>query len=206
MANVFTLDNSNVHYFRSRNLALPQDSHSLRRSTRDLWTVVSSTTKSTSLQLRKNYTRRVFSFSYNRTIQLHVSCFLNPARKACMSRVTGYRVQDRILILAEVGFISSPPRPDTLLHNELKAKAIPLHAAKALGGESKYSSYSFSTSAVDGGEWSASHPSRVLVPRKGPPVPIVQEAGWAPEPVWTQRLDKKSFCPCRRSNLDRSVV
>jgi hypothetical protein len=25
------------------------------------------------------------------------------------------------------------------------------------------------------------------------PVPIVQEAGWAPEPVWTQRLEGKSF-------------
>jgi hypothetical protein len=28
---------------------------------------------------------------------------------------------------------------------------------------------------------------------KGPPVPIVQEAGWAPEPVWTQRIEEKSF-------------
>jgi hypothetical protein len=37
-ANVFTLD-SNGHYFRSRNLALPQDSHSLRGSTRDLCSV-----------------------------------------------------------------------------------------------------------------------------------------------------------------------
>jgi hypothetical protein len=27
---------------------------------------------------------------------------------------------------------------------------------------------------------------------KGPPVPIGQEAGWAPEPVWTQRLEEKS--------------
>jgi hypothetical protein len=26
-------------------------------------------------------------------------------------------------------------------------------------------------------------------------VPIVQESGWAPEPVWTQRLDEKSFAP-----------
>jgi hypothetical protein len=25
-----------------------------------------------------------------------------------------------------------------------------------------------------------------------PPVPIVQEAGWAPEPVWAQRLEEKS--------------
>jgi hypothetical protein len=52
-------------------------------------------------------------------------------------------------------------------------------------GERKYSSYSFTTSAVDGGECSASRPSLALPPEKGPPVPIVQEAGWAPEPVWT---------------------
>jgi hypothetical protein len=26
-----------------------------------------------------------------------------------------------------------------------------------------------------------------------PPVPTGQEAGWAPEPVWTQRLEEKSF-------------
>jgi hypothetical protein len=54
-------------------------------------------------------------------------------------------------------------------------------------GERKYSSYSFSTSALDGGEWSASRPGCAL-----PPIPIVQEAGWAPEPVWTQRLEEKS--------------
>jgi hypothetical protein len=28
-----------------------------------------------------------------------------------------------------------------------------------------------------------------------PPVPIVQEAGWAQEPVWTQRLEEKPFAP-----------
>jgi hypothetical protein len=66
---------------------------------------------------------------------------------------------------------------------------------KALGGERRYSSYSFTTSALDGGEWSASDPGRALSPGKGPPVPIVQEAGWAPEPVWTQRIEEKSFAP-----------
>jgi hypothetical protein len=45
------------------------------------------------------------------------------------------------------------------------------------------------------GEWSASRPGRALPPGKGPPVPIVQEAGWAPEPVWTRRLEEKSFAP-----------
>jgi hypothetical protein len=28
-----------------------------------------------------------------------------------------------------------------------------------------------------------------------PPVPIVQEAGWAPEPDGTQRLAEKAFAP-----------
>jgi hypothetical protein len=55
-------------------------------------------------------------------------------------------------------------------------------------GERRYSSYSFSTSALDGGEWSASRPGRALAPEKGLPVSVVQEAEWAPEPVWTQRL------------------
>jgi hypothetical protein len=70
----------------------------------------------------------------------------------------------------------------------------------------RYSSYSFSTLALDGAEWSASRPCRALPPGKGPPVPIVQEAGWAPEPVWTVRLEGKSFRLCRESNLDRPVV
>jgi hypothetical protein len=74
-------------------------------------------------------------------------------------------------------------------------------------GERRYSSYSFSTSVLDGDEWSVSRTSRALAPgKKGPPVPIVLEAGWASEPVWTQRLEKKSFRLCRGSNPDRPVV
>jgi hypothetical protein len=49
-------------------------------------------------------------------------------------------------------------------------------------------------------------PAALLPPGKGPPVPIVQEAGWALEPVWTQRLKEKSFAPRRESNLNRPVV
>jgi hypothetical protein len=55
------------------------------------------------------------------------------------------------------------------------------------------SSYSFTTSALDGGVWSASRPGRALPPGKEPRVPIVKEAGWASEPVWTQRLEEKLF-------------
>ena len=40
------------------------------------------------------------------------------------------------------------------------------------------------TAALEGGEWSAARPGRTLPPGKTP-VPILQEAGWAPGPVWT---------------------
>jgi hypothetical protein len=71
----------------------------------------------------------------------------------------------------------------------------------------RYSSDSFLTSALDRGEWSASRPGRALPPGKGPPVPIVQEAGWATEPVWTQRLEEKSSASVGdRTPVVRSVV
>jgi hypothetical protein len=46
----------------------------------------------------------------------------------------------------------------------------------ALGG-GMYSSYLFLTSALDGGEWSASRLDRALPPGKGPPVPITHWIG-----------------------------
>jgi hypothetical protein len=86
-----------------------------------------------------------------------------------------------------------------------KSKAVPLHAMEARGGERRYSSYSFLTSALDGGVWSASRPGRALPPGKEPPVPIVQEAGWAPEPVWTQGLEETSSAPVGdRTSIARS--
>jgi hypothetical protein len=57
-------------------------------------------------------------------------------------------------------------------------------------GERRSRSYSFLTL---GGEWSASRTGALYPRGKDPPVLIVQEAGWAPEPVWTQRLEEKSF-------------
>jgi hypothetical protein len=49
-------------------------------------------------------------------------------------------------------------------------------------------------------------PAALLPPGEGPPAPIVQEAGWALEPVWPQRLEEISFRLCQASNLDRPVV
>jgi hypothetical protein len=83
--------------------------------------------------------------------------------------------------------------------------AVTLQAMEAHGG--RYNSYSYLTSALDGGEWSASRPGRALPPGKGPLVPIGQEAGWAPEPVLTQRLEDKSFASVGgRTPIVQSVV
>jgi hypothetical protein len=81
-------------------------------------------------------------------------------------------------------------------------KSSPATRRGGAWGERMYSSYSFLTSTLDGGEWSASHPGRTLPPGKGPPVAIVQEAGWASELVWTQRLQAKSFAPAG----DRTLI
>jgi hypothetical protein len=84
---------------------------------------------------------------------------------------------------------------------------VPLRSIEAHLGDRRYSSYSFLTSALEGGGWSASRPGRALPPGKEPPVPTVQEDGWAPEPVWTQRLEEKSSVPSGdRTPAVQSVV
>jgi hypothetical protein len=82
---------------------------------------------------------------------------------------------------------------DQLTAGYVRKKRSPTRNYGGAGQNRRYSSYSFMASALDGGEWSASRPRRALPPRKGSPLPIVQEAGWASEPVWTQRLEERSF-------------
>jgi hypothetical protein len=74
--------------------------------------------------------------------------------------------------------------------NTRECKGCPATRHGGTWGQRRYSSYSYLTSALDGGEWSASRPGRAL-----PPVPTGWEAGWAPEPVWMQRLEEKSSAP-----------
>jgi uncharacterized membrane protein len=46
-----------------------------------------------------------------------------------------------------------------------------------------------------------------LTPENGPTLPIGQEAEWASEPLWTQRVEEKSFAFARdRSPVFQSVV
>jgi hypothetical protein len=68
-------------------------------------------------------------------------------------------------------------------HCYCKGKGHPITGHEGpIGGVEAYL-YSFSTSALGGGGWSAPRPGR-FTPGKDP-VPTVQEAGWAPMPVWT---------------------
>ena len=54
------------------------------------------------------------------------------------------------------------------------------------------------TAALEGGEWSAATPRPHFTPGKDP-VPILQEARWAPGPVWTGEKSR----PHRDSIPDR---
>jgi hypothetical protein len=87
----------------------------------------------------------------------------------------------------------------------IKSKAVPLHAIMVLGGERKYSSYSFLTSALDGGEWSASRLGRTLLRGKDPGTHCT--GGWVgPRAGLDKEAIGKILCPCRGSNPDRPVV
>jgi hypothetical protein len=71
-------------------------------------------------------------------------------------------------------------------------------------GDRRYSSYSLTTSAVDGGVCSASRPGCALPPGKRPPHWI---GGWVgPSAGLDSEVRVKILCLCRRSNLDCPVV
>jgi hypothetical protein len=66
-----------------------------------------------------------------------------------------------------------------------KGKAVPLHAMEALGGRGGIAPTHSRPRHYMGVSGQCHAPAALLPPGKGPPVPTVQEAGWAPEPVWT---------------------
>jgi hypothetical protein len=94
---------------------------------------------------------------------------------------------------------------NTIMNLCFRKKQFPYMPRRRLG-ERNYSSYSITTSALDGVSGQRHAPAAFYPPGKDSLVPTVQEAGWTPEPDCTQRLQKKSFCLCRGSNLDRPFV
>jgi hypothetical protein len=67
--------------------------------------------------------------------------------------------------------------------------------------ERKYSSYSFLTSALDGGKWSASHPSRAVPTQRAPDTHSI--GGWVG--LRATEVRGKILCLCRGSNPGRPV-
>jgi hypothetical protein len=73
------------------------------------------------------------------------------------------------------------------------------------GGE-EYNSYSFLTSALDGGEWSASRPGRAFTPGEWTPG-LHCTGGWVgPRAGLDTKARGKILCPCRGLNPGRPVV
>jgi hypothetical protein len=66
-------------------------------------------------------------------------------------------------------------RLSSYIHTSSTASSNKTHLWKRRG-ERMYSSYSFTTTALDGDEWSASRPGHALPPGKEPSVTIAQEA------------------------------
>jgi len=61
------------------------------------------------------------------------------------------------------------------------------------------------TAALEGGEWSAARPGPHFTPGKDT-LPILQEAGWAPGPVWTGAEKERPGRKADHSHLTSAVV
>jgi hypothetical protein len=85
-------------------------------------------------------------------------------------------------------------------------KAVLLSSCRRQGGE-EYSSYSILISALERVKVVSITPQPHFTPGKGTSVLTGQEAGWASELVWTQKLEEKSFFPARdRTPVVQSAV
>jgi hypothetical protein len=83
----------------------------------------------------------------------------------------------------------------------LKSKTVPLPPC-SLKGKRRYSSYSFLTSTLDVGEWSASRPGRALSREKDPGT--LWAGGWVGLRAGLDtEARRKIICLCRGSNPGR---
>jgi hypothetical protein len=114
------------------------------------------------------------------------------------NRQITYWIQARIKVFLGPG----PNGRSSPLHT---TNTVPLLAMQAPGGRgSIYSSYSFLTSALDEGEWSASRPSRSLRPGKDPGTHWI--GGWVRLRAGLDaEATGKVLCLCRVSSPGRPV-
>jgi hypothetical protein len=87
-----------------------------------------------------------------------------------------------------------------------KGKTVPQHTYGCAGWERIYSSYSFTTSVLDEGEWSASRPDRALSPGKDPRYRLYRRLG-RPQSLSGHRLEEKSLASAgSRTSIAQSVA
>jgi hypothetical protein len=131
------------------------------------------------------------------TSEARVRARFNPCRLCSLKSGTG-TVFLRAIRFSPVNISFHRRSPNS---GECVIKAVPLHHGGAWW-ERRYSSYSFSTSALDGGEWSASRPGRG---ERTPGTHCI--GGWVgPRAGLDTEVGGKILCPRRGSNLDRPVV
>jgi hypothetical protein len=117
-----------------------------------------------------------------------VNCRKNISNWFCVTFKTKWKTTEAFGCQSLFGAISSfIAQKDHEETNSKKSKALLLQAMETLGGE-EVELLLVHDLGTRCGKWSASRPGRALLPGKWPPVPILQEAGWVPVPVWTQRL------------------
>jgi hypothetical protein len=85
---------------------------------------------------------------------------------------------------------------------EVVRRKVKLSRYRHVGAKGKRYSSSFLSSALDGGEWSASRPYRAFILGKGSRYPLCRRLG-GPQLVWTQEARGKILFLCRGSNLGR---
>jgi hypothetical protein len=89
---------------------------------------------------------------------------------------------------------------------QIKRKSSPTTHLWRCRGERMYSSYTFTTLELDGGEWSASRPDRALPLGKGPPNTHCT-GGWVgPNASLDTEARGETSCLCPGSNFDRPVI
>jgi hypothetical protein len=106
---------------------------------------------------------------------------------ACVPRITGWV-------------------PLTSIYSVYKAKNSSTRGNGGAWLETRYSSYSFTTLALDGGEWSASRPGRALPPGERILGTHCTEGWVGPRAGLDTEVRGKINCLCRRSNVNRPVV
>jgi hypothetical protein len=81
------------------------------------------------------------------------------------------------------------------VYYKCKRQSSPVTRHEGAWGERRYSSYSFSTSALDGGEWSASPPGRAFTPGERAPGTHCTGGWMGPRAGLDTEATGKILCP-----------